>query len=107
MSDSIPEVDVLEAQKRVREGALLIDVREQNEFDEVRIPGSQLMPLSSFAQHYEELPKDKPLVMQCRSGARSGQATEFLRQHGYDAVNMTGGILAWEQAELPVERGDD
>ncbi|MEZ4605245.1 MAG: rhodanese-like domain-containing protein [Deinococcales bacterium] len=54
------------------------------------MPGSILIPLSVFADRFEELPKDKPLVMQCRSGARSGKATDF-KVRGYDnAVNMTG-----------------
>jgi len=103
----IPEIDVLEAKQRIDEGAILVDVREQNEYDDAHIPGSQLVALSSFAQNYEDLPKDKPLIMQCRSGARSGQATQFLLQNGYtDVVNMAGGILAWGEAELPVERAD-
>ena len=109
MSDqTVPEIDVLEAQNRTEDGALLVDVREQNEYDDAHIPGSILLPLSEFAQRYEELPKDKPLIMQCRSGARSGQATEFLLQNGYsDVVNMAGGILAWGVAELPVEHKED
>lgn len=102
--NSTPEIDVREAQRRVQEGALLLDVREQEEFDEARIPGSQLLPLSAFMQRYEaELPRDREIVVHCRSGKRSAQATEFLRQNGYDAVNVAGGILAWREAELPVE----
>ena len=100
----IPEIDVHETKKRLSEGSLLVDVREQNEFDAERIPGSILIPLSEFAARYEELPKDKPLIMQCRSGGRSGQATEFLLANGYDdVVNMAGGILAWSEAELETE----
>ena len=100
----IPEIDIHEAQKRVRNGALLVDVREQNEFNESRIPGSILIPLSEFQQRYTELPTDKELVMQCRSGARSGRASEFLLANDYtQVVNMAGGILAWNEAGLPVE----
>jgi rhodanese-related sulfurtransferase len=103
---TIPEIDIHEAKKRVDNGALLVDVREQNEFDELRIPGSVLVPLSEFQARYEELPKDKEIVMQCRSGARSGRSTEFLLANGYtNVVNMTGGILAWNEAGLPVEPG--
>ena len=86
------------------EGSLLIDVREQNEYDELHIPGSILLPLSELAERYEELPKDKALIMQCRSGGRSGKATEFLLANGYeDVVNMAGGILAWSAADLETE----
>ena len=107
MSD-IPEIDVLEAKTRVQDGAVLVDVREQHEFDEAHIPGSLLIPLSDFPARFAELPKDKPLVMQCRSGARSLQAAQYLQENGYaDVVNMAGGILAWEQAELPLERAGD
>ncbi len=100
----IPEIDAHEAQKRVQAGALLIDVREQNEYDELHIPGSVLLPMSAFAERYGELPKDQPLVMQCRSGARSGRATEFMLENGYSEVaNLAGGILAWKEAGLPIE----
>lgn len=103
--NELPEVDITEAQKRVSAGALLIDVREQNEYDEVRIPGSTLLPLSELTARFEELPKDKPLIMQCRSGGRSGQATQYLLDNGYtDVVNMAGGILAWAEADMPLER---
>jgi rhodanese-related sulfurtransferase len=104
--NTLPEVDIHEAKKRIDNGAVLIDVREQNEFDDLRIPDSVLVPLSEFQQRFEELPKDKEIVMQCRSGARSGQATEFLLANGYtNVVNMTGGILAWNEAGLPVQSG--
>jgi rhodanese-related sulfurtransferase len=103
---TIPEIDIHEAKKRVDNGALLVDVREQNEFDELRISGSVLVPLSELQARYEELPKDKEIIMQCRSGARSGRSTEFLLANGYtNVVNMTGGILAWNEAGLPVESG--
>lgn len=110
MSDTpaVPEVDVVEAKARIDKGAVLVDVRERNEYTEMRIPGSRLLPLSAFAEKFEELPKDRALVMQCRSGARSAKAAEYLLANGYtDVVNLAGGILAWDEAELPVERGED
>lgn len=100
---NIPEIDIFEAKKRVEAGSILVDVREQNEYDQERIAGSILIPLSEFQERYEELPKDKELVMQCRSGGRSGQATEFLNAQGYNSVNMAGGILAWVEADLETE----
>lgn len=104
----IPEIGSAEAQKRLEDGAILVDVREQNEYTEVRIPGSRLLPLSVFAERFGELPKDKPLVMQCRSGARSAKAAEYLLANGYtDVTNLTGGILAWNEAGLPVLRGEE
>jgi rhodanese-related sulfurtransferase len=104
----IPELDVHETKARVAQGSVLVDVREQHEYEDAHIPGSVLIPLSEFHTRYSDLPKDKPLIMQCRSGARSGKATEFLLQQGYrDVHNMAGGILAWAEADYPVERNSE
>ncbi len=100
-----PEIDVNEAQKRTRNGSFFLDVREQDEYDVLRIPGSTLLPLSEFIERYEELPKDQEIVVHCRSGRRSLQAADYLNEHGYNAVNVEGGILAWQEAGLPVEEG--
>ena len=83
----------------------LIDVREPSEYAAGHIPGVKLIPLGSLPSRMNEIPKDKFVVMTCRSGNRSGQATQFLRDQGFDNVhNMTGGINAWQQAGLPVEK---
>ncbi len=108
-TQEVPKIDVLEAKRRVDEGAFFIDVREQNEYDEEHIPGAKLVPLSEFTRRYEDdLPSDKSeeVVVHCRSGARSAQAVEFLNRNGYNAVNVEGGILAWKGAELPTEKSD-
>lgn len=90
----------------MQQGALLVDVREQNEFDEVHAEGAQLIPLSEFETRYAELPKDRELVMICRSGARSARAGEFLKAHGYgEVVNLAGGTMAWVEGGLPSVQG--
>ena len=99
-----PEVTPQEAQKRIQDGALLLDVREQNEYDEERIPGAQLLPLTELTVRYDELPKDREIIAQCRSGKRSAQATEFLRDQGFDVTNLEGGILRWKAEGLPTEQ---
>ncbi|WP_168734677.1 rhodanese-like domain-containing protein [Deinococcus sp. KSM4-11] len=102
------EVTPQEGQRRVQAGAVLVDVREQNEYDEVHAEGALLVPLSEFEARYAELPTDKPLVMICRSGARSARAGEFLAQHGYTTVaNLTGGTNAWVEAGLPSVKGQN
>ncbi len=102
----IPEVDPHQAQARIEAGAHHVDVREIDELRHKRIPGAAALPLSSFLETYEAaLPRDRPIVVSCRSGARSGRVTAFLREHDYDAVNLAGGILAWEAHGLPVEEG--
>lgn len=100
------EVTPEEGQKMVQEGALLVDVREGHEYEEVHAGGARLLPLSEFETRYEELPKDRPLVMICRSGARSARAGQYLLDHGYtDVVNLAGGTLAWAEGGLPTEGG--
>lgn len=105
----IPSIDVAEAERRMREdpdGALLVDVREQHEFDEVRAPGAVLMPMSSLAARAGELPSDRPLMIVCHSGSRSSAVTSFLARAGRtDVVNVAGGMEAWERGGLPVKRG--
>jgi rhodanese-related sulfurtransferase len=85
---------------------LIVDVREPNEFASERIEGSVLIPLSQFAERHTELPRDRPLVMQCHSGSRSSSATMYLLQRGWtDVRNMDGGIAAWMRDGLPVRSG--
>ncbi|WP_245528357.1 rhodanese-like domain-containing protein [Deinococcus maricopensis] len=96
------ELTPQQAYERVQAGALLVDVRENEEYADVHARGARLMPLSTFQQTYTDLPKDAEIVLICRSGARSGRATEFLASQGYGNVsNLTGGTLAWMDAGLP------
>lgn len=90
----------------MEEGALLIDIRELREWETIRIPGAEFKPLSEMQQWYEDLPRDRDVILQCRSGNRSAQATEALiSQAGFDRVfNLTGGIIAWHSADFPVDR---
>ena len=103
---SIPDITPAEGHQRVQQGALLVDVREANEYAEIHAEGAQLLPLSELESRFGELPKDRPLVMICRSGARSARAGEYLRAQGYgDVVNLAGGTMAWADAGLPTEQG--
>ncbi|WP_245593111.1 rhodanese-like domain-containing protein [Deinococcus frigens] len=98
------EVTPQEGQQRMQQGALLVDVREQNEYDDLHAQGATLLPLSELEGRFSELPKDQELVMICRSGARSAQAGEYLMQNGYrQVVNLGGGTMAWAEAGLPTE----
>jgi len=79
-----------------REAPSLIDVREPWEFDHCRIEGSQLVPLGQLVARVGELPRDRPLVIVCHHGNRSGVATDFLRRSGFEHVlNLRGGVEAW------------
>jgi len=74
----------------------LVDVRESDEVAEGMIPGAVHIPLGDVEARMDELDKSKQYIVICRSGGRSGRATEFLDGSGYNVVNMTGGMLAWE-----------
>ncbi|MEW4282328.1 rhodanese-like domain-containing protein [Priestia koreensis] len=74
----------------------IIDVRETDEVAEGKIPGAVNIPLGLIEFRMNELDKNKPYIMVCRSGGRSGRASQFLESHGYDVTNMDGGMLSWE-----------
>lgn len=85
---------------------LLVDVRERNEFIEVRAPGAVLYPTSSFLLRFEELPRDRPLHVICNSGSRSAAVTAWLLRNGWtDVHDVAGGMIAWVRAGLDVRRG--
>lgn len=88
-----------------REDAVVVDVREDNEFKEGHIADAVHIPLGSLSSRVGELEKyrDRPVVMGCRSGARSARACGILSKQGFEKVyNLRGGIIAWQQASLPV-----
>lgn len=78
---------------------VLVDVREQNEWDEAHIPFAQFLPLSQLETRFQELSdKNARLVLQCRSGKRSMNAALFLEEQGYtNLTNLEGGILDWAE----------
>ncbi|MFO1310736.1 MAG: MBL fold metallo-hydrolase [Burkholderiales bacterium] len=93
-----------------RNALQVIDVRERDEFEGPlgRIPGAKLMPLSELAARAAELPRDKPIVAVCRSGARSAQAVVLLQKAGVaDVANLAGGMLRWRAEGHPVEAARD
>ena len=92
------ELTALELKQRLDRGDALkiVDVREPNEYQINRIPGSQLIPLGDIPKRYVELNKNDEIVVQCKSGARSAKAADFLRSVGFTRVlNLKGGILDW------------
>lgn len=108
----IPTVDVHEAHRRLTSGGpeepqpILVDVREVGEYLQARAEGAVLLPLSQWMVRYQELPRDRPLLMICQSGNRSGQATAFLLANGWsDVVNVADGTGTWIAAGLPARSG--
>ncbi len=94
-----PQISVEELKKKLdaKEKFLLLDVREQDEYDTAKIPGSKLLPLGQLPNRLGELDKKTPIVVHCHSGGRSARATAFLNQQGFNAVNLAGGITAWSE----------
>ena len=102
---AVPEVDVDYLQKMLAEGATVLDVREPDEVDEVRVPDGLRIPLQSLPERFDEIPLSGTLYVICAVGARSQAAVEFLRDNGIDAVNVAGGTNAWVAADFPTESG--
>ncbi|MFG6116727.1 rhodanese-like domain-containing protein [Halobacillus sp. MO56] len=73
----------------------IVDVREVGEVSQGKIPGAVNIPLHLLEFRKDELDKNTEYIMVCRSGGRSGQATQFLDQYGYDVTNMEGGMMSW------------
>ncbi|PGS55897.1 rhodanese-like domain-containing protein [Bacillus sp. AFS041924] len=92
------EITPIELEKHVNTGKEIniIDVREVDEVAAGKIPEAIHIPLGLIEFRLDELDKSKEYIMVCRSGARSGRATDFLQSNGYNAKNMIGGMLSWE-----------
>jgi rhodanese-related sulfurtransferase len=93
------EVSRLQADGEIQ----LIDVRELHEHEAGRIAGDRLIQLGSLSAEAHSIDQGRPVVFYCRSGARSAMATQAFSEAGFDAHNMTGGLLAWDAAGLPLE----
>ena len=90
-----------------REDAVVLDVREENEYLNGHIVNSIHIPINYLANRIEELDKykDRPVIVSCRSGQRSGQACAMLKKRGFENVyNLGGGMMAWQNDNLPVTK---
>jgi rhodanese-related sulfurtransferase len=94
----IPTASVSGVPDPLPEGLLVLDVREDDEWRLGHVEGSVHVPLMALAQRYVELPDAEQTLVVCRSGNRSAYAAGFLIQQGLDAVNLDGGLLAWQAA---------
>ena len=91
------------AELLARDEVDLIDVREPDEYEAGRITGARHIPLAQLPEEVGALDRERPIVFYCRSGSRSGMATEAFRGAGFDAHNMAGGLLEWDAAGLPLD----
>jgi rhodanese-related sulfurtransferase len=100
------EVSREEARKLVDDGAQLIDVRADHEWQAGRIAGAAHLPLEQLSERAAELDRERKLVVYCRGGTRSTMATDALIDAGFDAAKLSEGIVGWSEAELPLEPQD-
>lgn len=106
---AIPTVDVIEADRRLRDDPdrpVLLDVRERDEFATVRAPDVLHIPMSTFQARVGDVPEDRPVLVICHTGGRSAAVTGFLLRAGRaDVANVAGGMDAWAKAGLPTRSG--
>ena len=100
--DCTPQVGPGAAKRMLDDGALLLDVREPDEWCTEHAPQAMLMPIGRVRLQQDELPRDRRIVVVCRSGGRSAAVAASLRRSGFDAVNLAGGMCAWAAGGLPV-----
>jgi rhodanese-related sulfurtransferase len=114
MDQGVPSITAAEAAAATNPSAaadpatrpLIVDVRERNEFEQERVEGVVLLPISEFVARHRSLPRDRPLLMMCAAGSRSTSATVYLLQAGWtDVRNITGGMIGWRRAGLPIVSG--
>ena len=84
-------------------GTFVVDVRTQEEWDEYHAPNTTLIPLDQLQSRLSEVPKDKKILVVCRSGNRSQQGRDILLSAGYNATSMTGGLNEWYAKGYPIE----
>lgn len=100
------EISVAEAAAKRQAGAFVLDVREPEEWTEYHIPGATLIPLGQLETRLKEVPRDKEVVVVCRSGNRSQAGRDILTKAGYTQVtSMAGGLKEWAASNLPTVTG--
>lgn len=90
-------------EKVVSEDAVLVDVRQEEEWNAGKIPGAKHLPLDRLKDRQEELPKDRDVILVCRSGTRSEFGAMMLSKQGYEASSLEGGVGAWVREGLPFQ----
>ena len=102
----VQEISVAELADRLDASAVVVDVRQPDEYLGGHVPGAVLIPLNDVPERFGELPTDREVLVVCRSGGRSYIASEFLVANGVRAVNVAGGTLAWIESGREVVEGE-
>ena len=100
------EISTADAVKLRNEGAFILDVRQPEEWNDYHVPGSTLIPLGELESRVKELPRDKQIVVVCRSGNRSQTGRDILLKAGFaQATSLAGGLSQWKAAGYPTVTG--
>ena len=106
-SMAVSEIDVDELAERLAAGAVVIDVREPDEWEAGHIEGAVFIPLATVPDHVDAFRAAAPVHVICKVGGRSRRAAEYVAGLGIEVVNVAGGMLAWERAGHPVRTGSE
>jgi rhodanese-related sulfurtransferase len=98
MPSQVPSVIVPDLPAELPADTVLLDVREQDEWDAGHAPSARHIPMGELAGRLDELPADSEVLVICRSGGRSARVTAFLNANGWDARNVDGGMQSWQAA---------
>ncbi len=106
-AEALPkEISVAQAAEKRTGGAFMLDVREQDEWDAIHIPDATLIPLGQLESRLNEVPRDREVVVVCRSGNRSATGRDILLQAGFKNVtSMAGGMNEWRAQGFPTVSG--
>ena len=98
----VPTIEVAQVPDPLPDGVTVLDVREPLEWQHGHIEGALHIPLTQIPDRAAELPVDQQLLVVCKVGGRSSQATAFLREKGFEAINLAGGMIDWVEAGRPM-----
>ena len=103
---AVPSITAEELNEKLKFGKhpLVLDVRQPDEFRSGHVAGAKLIPLNELRKKINELPKGREIVCICASGNRSTSAVKMLAKEGFNVLNVSGGMLAWRRAKLPVQK---
>jgi rhodanese-related sulfurtransferase len=98
------EISADQAYQQYQQGAFFLDVRSVDEWNAFHVPGSTLIPLDQLSERLDEVPRDRQVIVVCRSGSRSRSGRDILLNSGFTQVaSVTGGLTAWSKAGYPIE----
>ena len=101
-TDATPQISPADAVDLLTGDAILLDVREQHEWDAGHAPQARHLAMSELAGRISDIPNDVAVICVCHAGGRSAAVSDALNRAGYTALNLSGGMAAWEAAGLPV-----